>query len=136
MECSTFQSKIYGFVANGLGCISKNRLNTIRIAGGQSDGAHGQGLVRETLGEIAVSVNAPVTQKRPVRAGHVHFREVNWDEQVLFAVHAGFREDLPAGAGDEALAPELNAVAADGAFEADAVGDRDVAAVGDGMAAL
>ena len=49
---------------------------------------------------------------------------------------AGFGENFAGGAGDKALAPEFDAVAADEFFVADAIGDGDVAAVGDGVAAL
>ena len=69
-------------------------------------------------------------------AGDVHFGEVNGDDEDFLLIDAGFGEDLAGGAGDEALAPEFEAVAADGFFQADAVGDGDVAAVGDGVAAL
>jgi len=73
----------------------------------------------------------------------VDFRQVAIHEQDLFFVDAGTLDDLAVGAGDEALAPELDAVLAGEAavgcgdfFDADAVGGGDVAAVGDGVASL
>ena len=61
----------------------------------------------------------------------------------FFLVDRSLGDDLPVGRGDEGLAPELDAVFADGFavgledfFDADAVGGADVAAVGDRVAAL
>jgi hypothetical protein len=70
-----------------------------------------------------------------VGAGLVHFAEVEFDDEEFFVFRASFGEDFAGGAGDEALAPEFDAVAGE-FFVADAVGNGDVAAVGDGVAAL
>jgi len=68
-------------------------------------------------------------------SGLVDFAEVEFDDEGFFFFGAGFGEDFAGGAGDEALAPELDAVAGE-FFVADAVRDSDVATVGNGVAAL
>jgi len=70
-----------------------------------------------------------------VGAGLVDFAEVEFDDEGFFLCDAGFGEDFTGGAGDEALTPEFDAVA-DDFFVADAIGNSDVAAVGNGVAAL
>src|SRR5437773_3240409 len=92
--------------------------------------------IHQPLCQPVISIDAPITQEWPVRARDIHFLQVNRHEQVLLIVHTGFGEDLTGSSGDETLAPELDAVAARGTFEADAIGHRDIAAVGDRMAAL
>src|ERR1051325_4300809 len=51
-------------------------------------------------------------------------------------IHAGLREDLATGAGDETLPPEFDALASIRGFVADAVRDGDEAAVGHRVRAL
>ena len=65
-------------------------------------------LINEPPRQIAVSVDAAVAQERPMRAGDVHFAQVDRHEQNLFLVDAGFGDDLAGSAGDKALAPEFN----------------------------
>src|SRR5205814_1382519 len=96
----------------------------------------GQLLIHEPPGKPFVSIDAPVPQERPVGAGDVHFAQIHRDNEVFLFVGAGFGEDFARGARDKALSPELDAVAARGAFETDAIGDGDIAAVGNGVAAL
>lgn len=69
-------------------------------------------------------------------ASRVHVRKVELHEEVFFLVHAGFGEDFSGRSRDETLSPEFYASATVGFFEADAVGDADVATVGDSVAAL
>ena len=51
-------------------------------------------------------------------------------------VDPGLADDLPRSIGDKALAPELDAIAANGALQADPVGHGDVAAIGHGVGPL
>ena len=57
------------------------------------------------------------------------------DENFLF-LNTRLGDDLARRIGDEALAPELDAVAADGRFVADAIRDRNITTVGHGVRAL
>jgi hypothetical protein len=70
-----------------------------------------------------------------VGSGLVDFAEVEFDDEGFFVFGTGFGEHLARSAGDEALAPELDAVAGY-FFVPDAVGNSDVASVRDGVAAL
>src|SRR5262245_43692388 len=83
-----------------------------------------------------IRVDAAVAQERPVRSRDIHLAEVNRYEQRLLLVGAGAGENLAERAGNEALAPELQAVSACGAFVADTIGRGDIAAVGDRVTAL
>src|SRR4051812_37879146 len=69
-------------------------------------------------------------------ARHVHFVEIAWNNERFLFVDARFLENAAGRIRDEALAPELDAVASDWPFEADAIRDRNVASVRDGVAAL
>ena len=92
-------------------------------------------LINQAFGEIAVSIDAAVAKEGPLGSGLVDFAEVEFDKEGFFIFGAGLGEEFSRSTGDEALAPELDAVA--GQFLlTDAIGDRDVAAVGDGVAAL
>src|SRR5690349_18125815 len=93
-------------------------------------------LIAQAPGQITVGVDAAVAEEGPMGAGHVHFVEIARDDERFLFVDAGFSEDSARGIGDEALAPEFDAVAADGLFKTDAIGHRDEAAVRDGMTAL
>src|SRR5262245_31294859 len=86
--------------------------------------------------QVAIGVDAAVAQERPVRARDVNLREIDGDGENLLLIGARLAENLAAGAGHEALSPELEAIAADGAFVADAVGHGHVAAVGHGVRSL
>src|ERR1700722_11851628 len=95
-----------------------------------------ENLIYQALGEAGVGVNAAVAEEGPVGAGDIHLGEVHWDDEDFLLFDAGPAKNLAGGAGNKALPPEFEAVAADGFFQANAVGDGDVAAVGDGVAAL
>jgi hypothetical protein len=71
-----------------------------------------------------------------VGTGDIDGGQVDFVDDDLLLFDAGLRNDLPGGVGNEALAPELDAVATDRCLETNAVGDRDVAAVRDGVRAL
>ena len=62
--------------------------------------------------------------------------EIDFVHEDLLFFDAGLGDDLAAGVGDEALAPELDSVAAYRRFETDAIRHRDIAAVRNGMCAL
>src|SRR5438128_1357033 len=96
----------------------------------------GSGSINPPPGEPRISVDSPVAQERPVRAGDVHLGEINGHDEIFLFVFAGFGQDFARGAGHEALAPEFDPLAAGGPFEADAIGDGDIAAVGHRVAAL
>ena len=90
-------------------------------------------LVNQPFGQIAVGINTPVAKKGPVGARNVDRVQVDFVDEDLFFLDARFRDDLAGRVGDEALAPELDAVAADGSFVADAICHGDVAAIGHGV---
>src|SRR5688572_8450239 len=100
-------------------------------------------LVAETFGERPVGVDAPIAQERPVRAAEFDLCQVAIDDHHGFLVDRGALHDLSVRRGDERLAPEHDAVLVDGLspgvlddLVADAVRHADVAAVGNGVAAL
>src|SRR5262245_36753490 len=86
--------------------------------------------------DVAVGVDATVTEERPVRACGLDRTEVARNDQDLLAIGAGAREDLPRRIDDEALTPELDALAARIRLVADAVRRRDEDAVRDRVAPL
>ena len=95
-------------------------------------------LVNESACEAAVAVNAAVAQERPpaahgFRALHVHF-----DNCGLFHVGRGLIQKFALGAGNEARAPECDAVGLRGrvGFVTYAVYGHHWQSVGHGMAAL
>src|SRR5262249_28770956 len=95
--------------------------------------------VNQSFGNVLICVNAPVAQKRPVRALNVELPEIHFGHQDLLFADAAFRDELPRRVGDKALAPKLDSLtrmAIGRGFVADAVGDGDVHAVGDGVRAL
>src|SRR5262249_16235491 len=92
-------------------------------------------LVDQAFGEVAVGVDAAVAEEGPMGSGLVDFAEVEFDKEGFFIFGAGFGQDFAGGAGNKALAPELDAIARD-FFVTDAIGDSDVTTVGDGVAAL
>src|SRR5436309_3004507 len=68
-------------------------------------------------------------------ARDIHFGEVHGHDENFFFFGAGFGEDFARSSGNETLAPEFDAVARE-AFIANAIGDSDIAAIGNGMRAL
>src|SRR5690606_7964665 len=66
--------------------------------------------VDEAAREVAVGVDAAVAEERPLGAEHVDAREVQLDREDGLFVGRGAGDDAAVGAGDEALAPEVDAV--------------------------
>src|SRR5229473_1335949 len=85
-----------------------------------------------------IGVDAAVAEEGPITAGFFAFGGVAFDDENFFLIVQSFSNDLPEGVGDERVAPEFQAgVAILGfAFEADAIDDRGVNAIGNGVAAL
>src|SRR5213592_4381646 len=110
--------------------------HALELLQGADTGKQAHPSIHQSFRQPVISIDAPITQERPVRARDIYFLQVNRDEEVLLIVQTGFGEDLTGSPGDKTLAPELDAVAARWTFEADAVGHGDIAAVGDRMAAL
>ena len=57
--------------------------------------------VQIPLCQIPISINPPIAQKRPVGAHHIHFVKLAFDQQRLFAVVAGFGQDVAVGIADK-----------------------------------
>src|ERR1035437_3571487 len=91
--------------------------------------------IHQPLRQISVSINPPVAQERPVRARGIHAGEVNGNNQNFLFMRAGFGKNFAGSSGHKTLTPEFNAFARE-FFMPDAIGNGDVTAVGDGMAAL
>ena len=69
-------------------------------------------------------------------AGDIDLGEVDRDHEDLLLIAAGFSQDLAGRAGDETLAPKLQAIPADGLFEADPISDGHITTIGDRVTAL
>jgi hypothetical protein len=69
-------------------------------------------------------------------AGGVYLLQVDLNEEGGLLVWGRLSDDFAGGAGDEALAPELDAVSTGGGFETGAVDGGHIATIGDGMGAL
>src|SRR5215475_581937 len=96
-------------------------------------------LVNHPFRNVLISVDPAVAQERPVRALRVDLAEIAFGHQDGLFRDAGLRDDLPRRVGDEALSPELNAamwISVRRRLMSDAVGDRDINPVGDGVRAL
>src|SRR5947207_4740979 len=93
-------------------------------------------LVDEPLLDARVGVDAAIAEERPVGAMFVDAVPFDFGRHDLFAIETAFRDDLAARRDDEALAPELDPIAAGGRFVANAIDRGDVTAVRNGMAAL
>src|SRR5258708_28162334 len=65
----------------------------------------------------------------------VHFAQIKINDEGFVFFDAGLGEDFAGSAGDETLAPELDAVTRK-LFVTNAIGDSHVATIGDGVAAL
>ena len=92
-------------------------------------------LVNKPPDEIAIGINPPVAQERPVRARRVHLAKINGHNQNFLLGRAGLGENFTGRAGDKTLPPKFNALARE-FFMADAIDSGDVTAIGNGMAAL
>ena len=69
-------------------------------------------------------------------AGDIDFGQIHRHDEYFFPVHAGFGKNLTGGTRHEALAPELQTLSSNRLLQPNTVGDRDITAVGDSMAAL
>src|ERR1043166_2812472 len=96
----------------------------------------GKQLIDEPLLDPGIGVDTAIAQERPMRPRYIDTIPVDFGHHDLFAIGAPFRDDLAARRDDEALAPELDAVAAGRRFMTDAIDRRDVTAVRDRVAAL
>src|SRR5262245_49054392 len=68
-------------------------------------------VVAEAARDLGVGVDAPVAEERPAGADGVDLGEVDLFHDDDLAVGGSADEDASVGAGDEALAPELDAAA-------------------------
>src|SRR6266487_1529942 len=124
--CFRAESLAFAAITAQINC-QMNRGSSIRLPGLS---------VNQPLCQPVVRINPPVAQERPVRARGIELSEVNRHDENLFPVRAGLGEDFAGGTGNETLSPKLDARASRGTLVADAIGDSDVAAIGQGVAAL
>src|SRR4051794_11822247 len=90
--------------------------------------------IEEAARELAVRVDAPIAEKRPVRARRLDRAEVARYDEPLLATDARARQHAPRRVDDEAPPPELDAVAAERPLAPHAVRHRDEDAVRDRVA--
>jgi len=85
-----------------------------------------------------VGIDAAIAEKRPVAASVFALCGIAFDDKDFFFVVGGFGGDLAEGIGDERISPEFKAGVAVGGltFEADAIDDGDVDAIGDSVSTL
>ena len=93
-------------------------------------------LVDKPSCDLAVSVDSPVSEKRPMCALGLHSAQVCLCNDHLFLVDGGLFNNLSRRVADKALAPEFDAFAAIRGFVTDAIGHGNVAAIRHGVAAL
>jgi hypothetical protein len=86
--------------------------------------------------DLAVSVDSPVSEKRPMCALSLHSVQVCLCNDHLFLVDGGLFDDLSRRVADKALSPEFNAFASVRGFVTDAVRHGNVATIRHGVAAL
>src|SRR5688572_26360781 len=99
--------------------------------------ARDRSVLAEPLRDVRVGVDAPVAEERPAGAHRIDLGEIDLLDEHDLAIHGRAHEDASVGAGDEALAPELDAArAARVRLESRAVHGDHEAAVRDGMPAL
>src|SRR5438093_4134201 len=75
--------------------------------------------INKSASNIGVGVDAPVAQKRPMRAVFVHARKVDLNEERFLAIDARFRNDSSRRIAHKTLAPEFDTRPAVGRFVAD-----------------
>src|SRR4029453_16384511 len=92
--------------------------------------------VYHPLVKPAVSINAAIPQKWPMRALLVYALPCHISDHNLFLVNGTFCYDFAVRPANKALPPKFNAIATSGRFMADAVWDCDIAAVRDCVTAL
>ena len=116
----------------------RRRSQRSRIATRTRNGAQRpQRSINEPLAHVAIGVDAPVAQKRPVRALFLHAPEIDvHDARSPPRATPALARICPGGIAHKALAPELDARPAHGRLVPNAVDRRHVAAVGNRVAAL
>src|SRR5262245_44298290 len=95
--------------------------------------------INQSFRDVLISVNPPISQKRPVSTLHVDLIEIAFCDQDLFFAGARLRDDLSRWIGDKALAPEFDAVAGMASrsrLVPDAIRNCNVYAVRDGVCPL
>src|SRR5690606_29407302 len=91
----------------------------------------------ESLGQLRVGIDAPVTEERPADAERLHVLEVDALDEHALLVRRRPHEDAAVRRGKKALAPELDAPAPlRRRLEADAVHGQHEAAVRDRVGTL
>src|SRR5581483_6715827 len=99
-------------------------------------------LVDETAGDRGVTVDTAVAQEWPVAADVLERLQVDFAHQNFFSVMGTLGEHSPERIAEKRSAPEFESLAGRGlaadvaGFETDAVDDRDVNSVGDGVGSL
>ena len=93
-------------------------------------------LINQAPIDFAVSIYAAVPQKWPVRALLVNAAPIDVGHHNFFPVDRTLRDDFAVRPANKALSPKFNAIAAGRRFMADAVGDCDIATIGDRVTAL
>src|SRR5271157_3622002 len=97
--------------------------------------SQGSRLLNEPAGDAGVGVDSPVAQKRPVAAHFFDAAGVALDDERLFAIVGGLRQQLAERIGHERAAPEFEP-SPGRPFVPHAVDGGHVDAVGDGVRAL
>src|SRR6478609_10248482 len=93
-------------------------------------------LINQSFLKSRVSVNATITQERPVGPVFVDPLPINLRGHNFFAINRTFGDDFAVWAAHETLAPEFDPVTARGRFVSYAIRDRNIAAVRDRMTTL
>src|SRR4030095_11373595 len=93
-------------------------------------------LINQSFLKSRVSVNATITQERPMSSVFVDPLPINLRGHNFFAINRTFGADFAVRAAHKTLAPEFDPVTASGRFVSYAVRHRDVAAIRNGMTAL
>ena len=90
------------------------------------------------VGDGLVGVDAAIAEEGPIAAGLFRLRGIAFDDQNFFLIVGSFFQDAAERIGNERVAPEFEAGIAffRFAFEADAVHNCNINAVGDGVRAL
>ena len=68
-------------------------------------------LIKKTLGDSIVGINAAVAKERPMRTRFVDLREINLRDEGFRLIDRSMGNDFAGRCADEALPPKFNAVA-------------------------
>lgn len=95
-------------------------------------------LAEPTIQDGLVSVDAAIAKEGPVAAGFFTLARIAFDDEDFFFVVRSFGENAAEGISDERVAPKFEAGVAllRFAFVADAIDDRDIDAIRDGVSTL